>query len=522
MRDRSAENPLLVGALGYAKRNWPVLPCAERDKRPITAHGHKDATTDRGKLIAHWKARPNANVAIATGSQSGLLVLDVDPRNGGDESLRSLERQHGELPPTLVVETGGGGVHYYFAVPRERVASFVLAEGLDVKGDGGYVVAPPSIHPSGGRYKWRTPPAQTTLAPAPEWLLRRRRPKSLPLKEANPQPVAKASETPLGRMFSECGLLGKALDGGKYAVVCPWQNEHTTGKQLDSSTVIFPAASSGGLGGFHCSHAHCSGRSSKDAFDALHRKVDASQAERAWMADLSRNKEGRLLRSFRNVCLILKHDPAYGPSLRFNEMQSTVLLGEQEMRDSGISAVRVDLDERYGIAPSEADSVRAVQFVAERNKFHPVRTYLRTLRWDGVPRIARVAQEILRIPVSSPEDVELLSLLVRRWFISLVARPLQPGIKVDSVLILAGGQGVGKSTFFRLLGGEWFSDTEMALDKDGLMLLCGSWILEWAELENVFGRNTTSRVKQFVTSNSDRFRPPFGRTPITVAVPPSS
>src|SRR5690606_14124825 len=119
MRDRSAENPLLVGALGYTKRNWPVLPCAERDKPPITAHGHKDATTDRAKLIAQWKARPNANVAIVTGSRSGLVVLDVDPRNGGDESLRALERQHGELPPTLVAETGGGGVHYYFAAQAE-------------------------------------------------------------------------------------------------------------------------------------------------------------------------------------------------------------------------------------------------------------------------------------------------------------------------------------------------------------------------------------------------------------------
>jgi putative DNA primase/helicase len=317
-------------------------------------------------------------------------------------------------------------------------------------------------------------------------------------------------------MFSDCSLLGKPLGEGKYAVVCPWQTDHTGGKEFDSSTVIFPASAPGGLGGFCCSHSHCSRHTSKDAFDALRRRADEGQVERAWMAQLARSKEGRVVRSFRNVCMILRHDSSYASDLRFDEMLSTVLLREEEMRDSGISAIRIDLDQRYLVAPSEADAVRAVQYVSERNRFHPVRTFLKGLTWDGEPRLARVTKEILGVEPSSREEDSLLALLVRRWFIAAVARPLKPGIKVDSVLILVGRQGGGKSTFFRVLGGEWFSDTEMGLDKDGLMQLGGSWIYEWAELENVIGRNTTSRVKQFVTSDRDRFRPPFGRTPITV------
>ncbi len=77
-------------------------------------------------------------------------------------------------------------------------------------------------------------------------------------------------------------------------------------------------------------------------------------------------------------------------------------------------------------------------------------------------------------------------------------------------------QGIGKSTFFRILAGEWFSDTEMALDKDAMMQLRAAWIYEWAELENVTGRQSVSRVKAFLTSTEDKYRPPFGRTPITV------
>jgi predicted P-loop ATPase len=87
---------------------------------------------------------------------------------------------------------------------------------------------------------------------------------------------------------------------------------------------------------------------------------------------------------------------------------------------------------------------------------------------------------------------------------------------VDTALILQGEQGAGKSSFFRKIGGDWFSDTEMGLDKDALLQMRSTWIYEWAELENVTGRHAMSRVKAFLTSNEDRFRPPFGRAMITV------
>jgi predicted P-loop ATPase len=97
-----------------------------------------------------------------------------------------------------------------------------------------------------------------------------------------------------------------------------------------------------------------------------------------------------------------------------------------------------------------------------------------------------------------------------------VARPLVPGCKVDTALILEGAQGIGKSTFFRVLAGEWFSDTEMALDKDAMMQLRAAWIYEWAELENVMSRQSVSRVKAFLTSTEDKYRPPFGRALVPV------
>ncbi len=182
-----SKNPLLAAALSYAGRGWPVLPlhcpddkgrcsCGQADcrapaKHPRVPHGFKDATTDPGTIAEWWARCPSANVAIATGTASGLVVLDVDPRHGGEQSLEDLERQYGRLPETLSVETGGGGHHFYFrhfGPPiRTRVA---VRPGLDLKGEGGFIVAPPSVHPTGLAY--RTANATATLpALAPDWLL---------------------------------------------------------------------------------------------------------------------------------------------------------------------------------------------------------------------------------------------------------------------------------------------------------------------------------------------------------------
>lgn len=158
----------LDAALDYAARGWRVFPCRPAGKLPLTEHGFKDATTDALVITAWREANPTANVAIATGA--GLVVIDVDGL-AGRASLRELEEKHGELPTTLHATTGGDGEHFYFAVPdgvEIRNSAGKLGKGLDIRGDGGYVIAPPSVHQSGHAYAWKSdlPPA-----PLPAWLL---------------------------------------------------------------------------------------------------------------------------------------------------------------------------------------------------------------------------------------------------------------------------------------------------------------------------------------------------------------
>jgi putative DNA primase/helicase len=145
-------------------------------KHPRTPHGFRDASTSPEQIDTWWELWPDANVGIATGAQSGIWVLDVDPDKGGDASLAELERRHGPLGQSWRVATGGGGLHLWFRSSDEPLRSSVgqLGPGLDVRADGGYVVAPPSRHLSGCAYRWADggSPDSVSLGEAPLWLPR--------------------------------------------------------------------------------------------------------------------------------------------------------------------------------------------------------------------------------------------------------------------------------------------------------------------------------------------------------------
>jgi hypothetical protein len=189
----------LVGtAIAFARRGHGVFPvcwpqringawccsCGQRTCRNAAKHpyapfaptGVKSASTDPD-IIRRWFERaPRANLAVST---ARLVVIDIDPRHGGDETFAALEREH-EFPPTWQVLTGAGGMHVYFCCPAGvEIASTtaesnpLLGPGLDVRARGGYVVAPPSRHINGRAYCWSVDfhPADVPLAEAPAWLI---------------------------------------------------------------------------------------------------------------------------------------------------------------------------------------------------------------------------------------------------------------------------------------------------------------------------------------------------------------
>lgn len=180
----------LASALAYAARGWAVFPChsparssrcscGRRDcaspaKHPRLVRGLKAASTEAAQIERWWRRWPRANVAVRTGAASGLVVIDVDPRHGGEGSLEALVAEHGDTPGAGLVATGGGGWHLYLAHPGGGVrndAGRRLGPGLDIRGDGGYVLAPPSRHASGATYEWLWQPPE--LVAPPKWLAQR-------------------------------------------------------------------------------------------------------------------------------------------------------------------------------------------------------------------------------------------------------------------------------------------------------------------------------------------------------------
>jgi hypothetical protein len=151
-------------ALSYAAQGFPVFPC-KIDKKPYTTHGFKDATADINTIMAWWDQWPDASIGIPT---AGYTVLDVDPKNGGDKTLAEWTEKHGALPVTPTARTGSGGLHYWFKGSAR--CSVNKKAGLDIRSDGGYVVVPPSLHPSGNRYEWIND-LRTPMAEAPAWLI---------------------------------------------------------------------------------------------------------------------------------------------------------------------------------------------------------------------------------------------------------------------------------------------------------------------------------------------------------------
>jgi hypothetical protein len=216
----------LAAARWYAQSwRWPVFPVQPRGKLPLIinphpkdsperatckgqcgqdGHGFHDATLDLDKITAWWTANPDANIGVPTGPESGIAVVDIDPRAGGEDSLEKLEARIGSLPETLTQFTGGDGLHLIYRHPGHKIPSKAGAfaanlPGIDSKGDGGYIVATPSIHPSGNPYVWSRPGGQITpLAPYPRILAQ--------LLDPPRKPRPAPSMRPTGSGYAEAAL----------------------------------------------------------------------------------------------------------------------------------------------------------------------------------------------------------------------------------------------------------------------------------------------------------------------------
>jgi len=177
-RSTASTVDLMSNALAYARVGLDVLPLTPGGKTPLgalVAHGKDDASHDAEQVRDWWVQCPTANIGVRPAP--GVVVVDVDTRDGGASALYELTRPYGGLIPTLTAWTGGGGLHAWYRAPGPYKRK--LCRGVDLKGHGGYVVAPPSLHPSGTQYVWGN---DVPIADAPPWLVALMRKPVAPLR----------------------------------------------------------------------------------------------------------------------------------------------------------------------------------------------------------------------------------------------------------------------------------------------------------------------------------------------------
>lgn len=493
-------------AIEYAKRGLAVFPLAERDKVPCIAGGFKNATTDPEQIAAFWKHRPNANIGIATGGMSGGLVVidcDYDEARGEDgmRTVRSFEAANGEFPDSACVSTPRGGEHLYFLTDEPFDCSVNSDEGVDIRADGGYVVAPPSIHPNGGMYEWDMDIDDYGIQKADASVLAF---------------IRKLQGEKKGKHFVMPETIGKGERNDTiFKLACSMQSK---GEQ-DEMIYAYCIATNN----VKCKPPLSNAEVEKIVEQALryqkgegNRRIPGNVGQVSTM--LRVNDKGNPYQTISNCETVLANDVRLAGRFAYNTMAYSRTVecplpwdastGVRPIADSDYASLTAYLEREY-LLTSKDKAIDAVLITCNANRYNPVTAWLSSLKWDGESRIPYLLPTYLGCDMN---DYNISA--IKLWMRGAIARAFHPGIKFDTMLVLKGEQGIGKSEFLRKMAHEpsWFNDNFNTVEGDAAAeKLRGMWIVEIAELLAVKNAKEVEGVKAFITSREDRYRPKYAR-----------
>lgn len=484
---------------------------------------------------------PGGDYGVPTGAANGIVVLDLDVRPGKDGTL-ALEAL-GEIPDTLVVSTPSGGFHLYFATDTfVRNSAGVLGPGIDVRGDGGFVVGPGSHHKNGGTYVKMN---DVEPAPLPAWLRaalleKTNAPRTAPtrvlLAEGSPEEAEAVLEAVRICQAEEPAVSGEGGSNRLFRVACrlvklllpldalafviqehfrsepPWTDGEVMHKLegAELATAEEPKA--------FFSEAAVDRMAGRGPGDPARKEPDPQHVYEyhAGMRslvgkpeDLSHNDLKADLFAHRSWDGVLAWDDFKKRIVATNPPVALDAEGPAGLSDADVN----NITGWFGWAGKKArelDVQRALPAVARLRSYNPVQDYLRACAaaWDGVARLDRVLPTYFKTADTAYERG-----VGPKWFIAMVARAMQPGCQSDQTLILEGQQGVGKSTGLKALMPNplWYADCTAAIDhKDFLENLRGLWLVGFDELDSL-SRGSITKVKTMMTATVDNYRSSYGR-----------
>jgi len=263
-------------------------------------------------------------------------------------------------------------------------------------------------------------------------------------------------------------------------------------------------------------------KSAQEAFDDIPLGMEGESAgvatDTAWLADMDVDRKGNYLGTIHNIAMILEHDIAFKDNLAFDEFKQQGIFrrdlpwrrlkGVASITDKDLANIENYIEKVYKLATG-TKLAKGLLVVLQKHSFHPIVSYLKSLKWDGVERVERLLIDYL-----GAKDCEYTKTVTRKSLAACVARVMQPGTKFDYVLTLVGDEGQGKSALWDKLGGAWFSDTfnmHMLASKEAYEQIQGVWIIEIGELAGM-AKAEVERVKGFISARMDNYRSPYGHT----------
>jgi len=545
----------LDAALAYAARGWAVVPlqtprfsgcscglktglCAQlgtpgheprkvacscrkgtacgkdTGKHPRTPNGLTDASRDDVTIRDWWTRWPDANLSLVTGQTSGVIALDIDPYHGGDLTLEDLEAAHGKLPDTVEQQSGGGGRHVLLTHPGRRVpndAGDKLGVGLDMRGDGGYIVVAPSRHQSGRRYEWKATsgPDDLSLADAPTWLLTRLQ---APHTTRNGRPDAGAGQIPDGqRNATLTSLAGSMRRRGMtpkeiYAALAVVNAERCQ-PPLEDAEVETIAASVGRYAPGTGTGPTAESASSNGTGASTTSAAEAEAKANALLASLSKTRGGEVRETLRNVTLVLQSLHPWATACWYDVVRDLRMVGDQELDDTMVTTAGLAIEARTRMPVRSKHLIpTALTYLCHQRPRDLLREWLDALPpWDHQPRLESWLQTYAHATAGA-YSADVSRLLV----VSMVARALEPGCQYRPVVILEGPEDTGKTKLVRALATPaWYRELSHGLDgKEAHMRIKRAWVAELAELSSL-SKTEESRLKSFFTLNEDAYIPKF-------------
>lgn len=503
--------------------------------------------------------------------------VDKETGEFGEDTLAELEGEHGTLPAHPVSETPSGGKHHVFAWPDDGMdlpRRIRFMPGLDALGsrDGkaGYFIAAPSVRPD-GVYKWSVRPDDVTPPQAPKWLLDiiradvKTRPADMPVytpiksdrtnaygRKVLEERLAQIRSAPFGqqevtlsasalRVFSEAhggnidlneamsGLMDAAMSMPNQPGKAPWVHQDIE-KKLRTASAKAQRDPSPPRQAYQRRDPPPPERTRPQLVvsnpvkpepahdpepDAAHLPEWMREHAKYWLwkDDISLQAT-----AIKNVQLMVEFHPDLVGIYRYDEFRDQVFVTRPLPGDTRNMFPRelVDADETalaawlnwHGLSPAISTVGAVIREVAFRNSFDPLREWVDGLVWDGD---ARVGKWLSRY--AGAEDNAYNSLVGTKFMIGAIARAVDPGAKVDAMMVIEGPQNLGKSTLIReLCGADMFSDqVGDVTSKDSSERIQGCWLVEIPEMDK-FSRHEANAVKDFLSRREDRYRPAYGRS----------